>query len=255
MSLDKTKNERELEWLHHQPERLIEHYQPVIGVIVNGFVKKGFFHSKDRMDLIQEINLQLLETKIEKIKTHFNNSVQLRTYFSKVIYNACMEMARSYPQKQVSSPEIILEGTSDKTPTPIQQLAIKEEVVKFHGCLLALPKLRLKATLCLKAIAKIPFNQTDLQFLQSPKTEDEIKKISQHLFNNYNHLQHREVFGFLAPLFNKVENKSVDGESLRKWTNSLLDRFIVIMNGNPPHSAYTRDTLKILLQFYFTEKD
>lgn len=253
MSLDKAKNERELKWLHHQPERLIEHYQPIIEVIVNSFIKKGFFHSKDRMDLVQEVNLQLLESKIEKIRTHYNNSVQLRTYFSKVVYNACLEKARKQTPMQVSSPDIILEGTSDRSATPIQQMAIKEELIKLHGCLLALPRLRLKATLCLKATAKIPFDQSDIQFLQSPKTKDEIEIIRQHLFNHYNHLQHKEVFGFLAPLFNKVEHKSVDGESLRKWTNSLLDRFIIILNGTPPHAAYTRETLKTLLQFYFSE--
>ncbi|KAA3633186.1 MAG: sigma-70 family RNA polymerase sigma factor [Bacteroidetes bacterium] len=251
--MEKEKNEQELQWLHHQPERLIEAYQPVIEIIVSSFFKKGFFNSKDKMDLVQEINLQLLESKIEKIKAHFNNSVKLRTYFSKVVYNTCLEIARKNPPKSPDDPGNILSNTPDNYRNPMQELALKEETLRLHGCLLALPKSRLKATLCLKAIAKIPFDQQDIQFLQSPKTEPEILSIKENLFANYSHLQLKEVFGLIADLYKKIEGKSTEGDSLRKWTNQLLDRFIYIMNGNPPHAAYSRETMKTLLQYYFAE--
>lgn len=251
--MEKGKNERELQWLHHQPERLIEAYQPVIEIIVSSFIKKGFFTSKDKMDLVQEINLQLLESKIEKIKAHFNNSVKLKTYFSKVVYNTCLELARKRPLESPSDPGSLLANTPDNYRDPMQELALKEETLRLHGCLLALPKLRHKASLCLKAIAKIPFNQQDIQFLQSPKTEQEILAIKENLFFNYSHLQLKEIFDLLADLYKKIEGKSSEGDSLRKWTNQLLDRFIFIMNGNPPHAAYTRETMKTLLQYYFAE--
>jgi DNA-directed RNA polymerase specialized sigma24 family protein len=251
--LKKEKNEQELQWLYEQPERLVEAYQPIIELIVSTFLRKGFFPSKEKMDLVQEINLQLLDNKIEQIKTHFNNSVQLRTYFSKVIYNACLEIARKQPPKHIATPEVFLSDTPDNTRTPFQQLAIKEEMGKLRACLLALPKLRLKATICLKAIAKIPLTQDDIQFLQSPKTAPEISLIKAKLFDNYGHLPYKEVFSILSGLYNKIEGKSADGDSLRKWTNQLLDRFIIIMNGNPPYAAYTRETMKTLLQFYFSK--
>ncbi len=251
--MEKEKNERELQWLHQEPERLIEAYQPVIEIIVSGFFKKGFFVSKDKMDLVQEVNLQLLESKIEKIRTHFNHSVKLKTYFSKVVYNTCLEIARKNPAEQPADPSSILVNTPNNYRNPLQELALKEETLRLHGCLLALPKLRHKATLCLKVIAKIPFYQQDIQFLQSPKTELEILAIKEKLFTNYSHLQLKEVFDLLADLYKKIEGKSTEGDSLRKWTNHLLDRFILIMNGNPPHAAYTRETMKTLLQYYFAE--
>jgi DNA-directed RNA polymerase specialized sigma24 family protein len=250
--LNKETNERELQWLFEQPERLIEAYQPIIEIIVTGFFHKGFFPLKEKMDLIQEVNLQLLDNKIEKIKIHFNNSVQLRTYFSRVVYNACLEMARKQPPQHLARPENFLSDTPVKNSSPVQLLALKEEMVRLRGCLLALPKRRHKATICLKAIAKIPLQQNDIQFLQSPKTEVEITRIKTSLFAPYGHLQHKEVFSLLSALYDKIEGKSTDGDSLRKWTNQILDRFITIMNGNPPHAAYTRETMKTLLQYYFS---
>lgn len=237
--------------MHEKPERLIEAYQPIIEIIVTGFLKKGFFPLKEKMDLVQEINLQLLDKKIEQIKIHFNNSVQLQTYFSKVVYNTCLEMARKKPPQQLARPENFLTDTPDKNSSPIQQLALKEEIVRLRGCLLALPKRRHKATICLKAIAKIPLANHDIQFLQSPKTEAEIARIKTKLYGNYVHLEHKEVFGLLSSLYNKIEGKSSDSDSLRKWTNQILDRFVTIMNGDPPHAAYTRETMKTLLQYYF----
>ncbi|MCB0651845.1 MAG: sigma-70 family RNA polymerase sigma factor [Saprospiraceae bacterium] len=253
--METEKNERELQWLHHQPERLIETYQPVIEIIVTSFIKKGVFHHKDKMDHIQEINLQLLEKKLGKIKEHFNHSVQLRTYFSKVVYNACLEIFRKQHVSLVSESDDFLSNTRDTNFDPHQQLALKEETIRLRGCLMALPKLRLKATLCLKAIARVPFVNKDIEFLDTPKTVTEIAGIRNNLFSDYGDLLNKDIFDLLAALFNKMEQKDMDGDSLRKWTNQLLDRFIFILNGDPPHAAYSRETLKTLLQYYFSEEN
>jgi DNA-directed RNA polymerase specialized sigma24 family protein len=250
--LKEDKNVQELKLLHENPERLLEVYQPVIEIIVSNFIKRGFFHPKDKMELVQEINLQLLEKKISKIKQHFNGTAQLRTYFSKVVYNACMEIGRKQSLPQVSEPEDYLFRAQNTDTNPHQKLALKEEMTRLDGCLKALPKMKLKATICLKAVSKIPFTKSDIMFLDTPKTTDEITAIKATLFEDYQHLLNKDIFDILVPLFNKVENKDIDGDTLRKWANQVLDRFIVVLNGNPPHAAYTRETLKTLLQYYFT---
>lgn len=247
--MSQARNIQEIKWLHEQPERLLEVYQPVIEVIIYGFVKKGFFQAAEKMEVLQEVNLQLLEVKLEKIRQYYEGSALLRTYFSKVVNNTCIDIIRKQNRKtNVESADFLL-YESDKTPSPQQQLILKEEALRLEACLTALPRQRLKATLCLKAISRIPFTREDIQFLESPKTQFEIKAIRQTFFENYENLSHIKVFEILTPLFNKIENKDLDADSLRRWTNHILDRFVFILNGDPPHAAYTRETLKILIRF------
>lgn len=247
------KNDIELKLLYEQPNQLIEHYQPVIETIISIFIKRGFFQPEEKMELVQEINLQLLEKKVSKMQQQFNKSVLLRTYFSKIVRNACLEIIRKQKRTTAVDPENILLNTSDKTIGIHEKMALKEELVRLEGCFRALPKMRLKARLCLKASARVPFENNDLQFLDTPKTKNEIAAIKTAFFKDYQNAMNKDIFKTLVALFNKIEGKDQDADSLRKWTNQMLDRFVLILNGDPPHAAYTRETLKTLLQYYFEE--
>ena len=252
MHQNQNQNEQEIEWLHDKPEQLLMHYQFIIEATVASFIRKGFFKQEEREDLIQQLNLQCLEGKLTKIKTQFNGTVYLRTYFSKVIYNACQEIARKRKRApQMLSTNLLFNEDSKELSAQVL-LVIKEELKRLEASLKTMGKKKLKSEFCLKLLVRIILQQLDIQFYSSPKTQKEITLLKQHFFQQYDHLSDKEVYGIAIQLFNKLENKSNDWDSLRRWTQQQLDRLIGLLNNEWSATNYDRESLKILLQRYFS---
>ena len=246
-------NNQEIQWLQTEPQRLLTHYQFIIEGIVINFIRKGFFQSEEKEDLIQAINLQLLEGKLEKIRHHFNGSVYLRTYFSKVIYNTCLEMVRQRKRQVKTIDMAVLYRAESDRLNAYENLIIREEMYRLEAILKGLGRTRIKAQLCLKLVARIILQMVDIQFYVSPKTTEEIKMIKGYFFREYHHLTDREVFGIIIKLYNKIEKKDTEADSLRKWVYQLLERIIDLLNGGTSPCQFDKESMKILLQYYFLE--
>ena len=76
--------------------------------------------------------------------------------------------------------------------------------------------------------------------------------VKHHFFKNYDQLSDKEVFSIIVQLFNKIENKQTDGDSLRKWVQQMMDKIIQLLNGGPGSSNFDRESLKVLIQLYYT---
>ena len=244
-------NQRELDLLQRDPGALLTHYQFIIEVTVSKFIGRGYFQGEEKEELVQEINLELLEKKMERIRTHFTGQVYLRTYFSKVVYNSCLEIARRRQREpQMISPEV-LNNASTSSISVYEKLAIRDELNRLEAILKGQHRKKWKSDLCLKTLVRIILSEMDLQFFESPRTRAEIATIKEKFFADYSDLSDKEVFAILVLLFNKMEGSQTDGDSLRRWVQQLLDRIILILNGDPPVASYDRDALKVLLQMYF----
>jgi len=250
----KASNQQEIKWLNENANKLLTHYQFIIEASVAKFISRGFFQPQEKSELVQQINLDLLEKKIKKIQEQYNGSVFLRTYFSKVVYNLCLEIARSKKRQ----PKILdlddLYNTATPSISALDQLAINDELLRLEGILKGLYPRKEKKILSLKLLLRIILKELDLTSFSHPETISEINNIRKHFFKNYEDLSDKEVFSIAVRLFNKFENKSNDGDSLRKWTQILADKIISLLNGSPPLSRHDRVSLKILMRLYF-EKD
>lgn len=237
--------------LASDPQALLLAYQPIVTAIVSRFVSRGFFDVHEKEEVSQTINLLLLEKKLEKINAQYNGSVLLRTYFSRVVHNAVLELVR----KQNRQPEVVdadsLLPQKDASLNPAEQMVIQDELNRLEALLAMLPKDRYKILLCLKLFARIRLTDTDLQFFQSSKTASAIAAWRAQFFSAYDRQSDKEVFRTGVALFNALDDKATDGDSLRRWTHQKADQLIQSLNGHPPVSRHTRESLKILLQFYF----
>lgn len=250
-----TQNEKECDWLVHDLSRLLTHYQPVVEIVFRQFMARGFFQKEEKEELVQEVNLQLLEKKLASIRTHFKGTVLLKTYFSKVVYNSFQEIARHRSRQPDFVGEETLLHTANNQLSPIQQLAIRDEMHRLEGILKGFQRKRHKAEFNLKLFVRFLLIEADIQFYNSPKTAQPIELIRQHFFQAYDTLSDKEVYAIAVQLYNIIEQKNNDGDSLRRWIDGVSRRIIELLNGTPPVSAHTVESLKALLQLYFTRKE
>lgn len=247
-----SQEKQERAWLEKDLSQLLTHYQSVVEVVCQQFIARGFFQSTERAELIQEVNLSLLEGKLEKIRRHFNGTVKLRTYFSKVVYNTVQELARQRTRQAVILTEESLQQEIDASITPDEKMAIQDELFRLEAILKGLAKRKYKAIFNLKLLVRFLLEPPDIQFYDGPKTAEVIDRIRQNFFQAYDQMSDKEVFDLSVQLFNALENKENDGDSLRRWVSHLKDRMIVLLNGSPQKSAHTSESIKLLLIYYFS---
>jgi hypothetical protein len=61
-----------------------------------------------------------------------------------------------------------------------------------------------------------------------------------------------EIYRIITPIMNKNEEKSNSVDAVRKWTDSKIHEIIEVLNGEPKRANYTQDTLKILVDDFFS---
>ncbi len=247
------KNAWEVDLLHADPASLVAHYQPTVGIIVQQFIRRGFFEGHEKMDIVQAVNTQLLEKKMGKMQKQFNGSVFLLTYFSKIVQNICVEMTRRRKKQPVFvEPEILL-NVEEKQSNAFEKMAIQDELLRLEGLLIGWRK-RIKTEFCLKLFARIILEEKDLFGLDTEKTKLKINNIKSCFYNNYETLTDKEIAEIVIPVFNIIENKKNDADSLRKWIYLQVEKIVKILNGDPPVYAYDREALKVLLRFYYEKR-
>lgn len=234
---------------------LVERYQYIIGATVSRFITRGFFDASEKNEIIQAINLQLLEGKMDKIRDNFNGSVYLSTYFSKVVYNSCLEMVRSRSRKPTMVSDELLEFKKGNDLEIEKSMLIADEFMRLEAILKGFRRRNAKLLFCLKLYARKLITSDDLNELSSAEGMSmNVKDFPNTFSNDYDNLNDKEVYGLIVPFINKMENKNADADSLRKWLNMQIDKIIDLLNGEPPTSSYQRNTLRILLDFYFNQK-
>ena len=245
------RNKLDIELLQNDPSALLTHYQPIVESVVASFIRKGYFAPEDKMDIVQNINTQLLEKKLSKIKEHFNGSVYLTTYFSKVVYNSCLEINRSNQRKPHFIGDEVLQFVEQPQVNAWQKMAIKDELVRLDAILKSFYKKKDKTRISLKLFAKILLSDVDLGIYKNPLAANELAMVRTTFYCHYDTLTDKEIFKIIVLLFNKIENKKSDSDSLRKWVQMLADKIIRLLNGDKQRTNYERETLKTLLQLYY----
>lgn len=244
------KNQYEVQLLLNNPNELVTYYQEVIEIIVVKFVSRGFFMSEEKMDIIQNINEALLAKKMGSIQRNYNGSVLLSTYFSRVVYNHCLEIARGRKGSlKVASEEILVNRANDEISAD-KRMILKDEInrlmIIIKGVLF--PDLRLR--LALKLYSRVPLSMIDFQGVLI-KEDEVFKHFKKIFFKPFDELNDKEVYKKAIPFLNKITGKQTDADSMRKWMNMQIDKIIDLQNGKPPRSKHSRETMRILLQMYF----
>jgi DNA-directed RNA polymerase specialized sigma24 family protein len=246
-------NHRDIELLNHNPHQLILQYQKLIDNVIYIFIRSGIFKFDESSEVKQEINEELLN-RIPKIQLQFQGKSLLRTYLSVIIRNICNEIAR----KKTRLKQIYLEETTVKetiTSGTLETLIFEDEILRLKKAIALYHKQREKLILCLKLRFRMPFNLNDFQSVFTNLSQEDFDSFV-HKIKPYKDSTDSALFAAFTDLLNKYENKSNAPDALRKWIALKINELIELLNGSPPTSHYTEETLQILFEkCFFREKE
>lgn len=242
-------NNLNIHLLYNDPNKLIEDFQPIIRIIVGKFVRSGYFKSHETDDIIQSINVKLLDTKIKKMQAQYNYSCYLSTYFSKVVYNLCLELKRKMKRVTSLNLDEIEIGTYDSQIEG--RVYIEEELKKLSTILKLYHKSQARLELCLKLIFRISLRNEDVRKYCPHCSAEDFKALLGNFGSESKDFTDKEIYEIVTPIFNKYEGKKNSADALRKWVKTRIDEIIKSLNGIPKQANYDMETLKILVRKFF----
>jgi DNA-directed RNA polymerase specialized sigma24 family protein len=242
-------NLENIKLLRNNPQQLILSIQNLVDIIIYQFIKAGKFNAKDKNDIKQQINEELLK-KISRIQNQFQGKSLLKTYLATIVTNICHEILRKSKRIEYISFD---ETSATNRSEAIDHLVIKEEIKTFKNALHLYYKQKPKLILMLKLKFRIPFYFLDFKNFHSGITNKDFEEFTREIAP-YEHSTDVKIFIALTKIFNKFENKQNTPDAIRKWIKQKINELIHIMNGDPPVSRHDEETIKILFENCFLEK-
>ena len=233
--------------LRARPNDFIIGCQRLITMCVHYYVKKKMFSAGDAPDVIQSVNERLI-MQLPKISEQYNGSSTLETYMSVVIHNICLKIHRDDPPPPPSAG--FSEGTAPVQDFPVSGLYIRQEVEKLRTIFILLYRKRNKFILCAKYYYRLPVTENDIRRAFPSIHFDDITTLTALSASNGEQMHFEEIFTIIARCVMKYENVMIDHDSLRRWTVRTIDQVVRQLNGDPPESAHTAETLKELIDEY-----
>ncbi|MEA1878182.1 MAG: sigma-70 family RNA polymerase sigma factor [Bacteroidota bacterium] len=234
----------EIELLKSDPRKLLLKYQQIIWTIVRSYFSKGMVQFREQEDLVQEINKKLLE-RMPRIQAQYNYSSKLRTYFSVIIRNICLEEYRKISMVSESDPLIYYK--TEASESPVDLFLFNQEYERLQRILVFFHKEQARLNLLLKVFNNITVNARDLDLFHDDRPEADTEILIEKSNNCKDQIK-KHKFDLISEVLTSLEGKHTPSESLRKWYSSRLDECLKLMNGSPPTSSYTADSLGLLLE-------
>lgn len=239
--------------MKENPGQFLVNYQEVICIVVRAFVKTRAIHESDHDDYIQFVN-EKIWMRMEKIRSMYNGQSLVRTYMSVVIRNLVMEKMKEGSFSRVEDRAELYETTGSVQADQFYRLVIRQELERLDKILQTFPFQREKLEFCLKVFYRIPILKNEfMNFVKALKTSE--KEGLWARFSLQSLVGERDHYQRLSDLFNLLEghhNRSRD--SIRKWIRWRLDMIINLMNGTPRQANYNEETIQILFEHYYSEK-
>ncbi len=230
-------------------------------IIVNSLIKPGYFPYKERDELFQQVNETLLMRE-EKITGSFQGKAKFSTYLAVVVTNICREIrnreirARSRRASYVSHSSSVdqaslFKNLADPGLPPDARMIIRETVRKLDQILKTYPKNQKKMVFCLRALHRIPVSLSllDCDMIEEPDGST----VEAHMgkLNTTNEKTTRsEIYSHLTCIYEVVERRKKSDDAIRKWLNDRVSEVIILLNGNPPISAFNKETFQYLFEYY-----
>ncbi len=243
-------NEHDIKLLRENPRKLLLEYQPVIRVIVKSLAYQGYLPRRDMPDLVQEVNRKLVE-RLPRICERYNYKCRFRTYFSVVIRNLCLEEFRKARVITEPQPDIFEQTEPDSIT---DRLLFGEELERLRRAIRLFGRDEPAIWLTLRVLADASIRPEELgRFEKDPGPA--VRKQLIRILDGARRKKRKEKLAILSEALARLDTRNRTPDAIRKWFTSRIEEIIRLMNGNPPRSAYTLDTLLILIEKTENEKN
>ena len=244
-----TENDKDIGLLRSDPHALILKYQETVKIIVKKYILAGVFRASDFEDIVQEVNMALL-AKIPAMQLQYNGTSLFKTYFSVIVRNICMkEHAKTNREVKIEQKDIT--GFIDRAHVE-EKIVLEKEIQRFRAILSLYYRQRPKLLLCLKLRYRIPLTPEDINLWNPKCSFSDCEMLLENFGSNFDGKDDVEIYKIITPVMNKNEKKSNSIDAVRKWTDSKISEIIQLLNGNPKKLNYNEDTLKTLVDDFFS---
>lgn len=242
-------NEHDINLLRENPRQLLIEYQPVIRMIVRSLAYQGYLPRREIPDLIQEVNRKLVE-RLPRICERYNYRCRVSTYLSVVIRNLCLEELRKARPITEARSDILEDANPGRATDP---LLFRGEYERLCRAVRLFGRDEPAIWLTLKVLADVSVGPDDIaRFPGNPapaRQKDLIGQLRQSVLK-----KQKQKYVILSRVLNELECHDRTPEAVRKWFTSRVVEIIRLMNGQPPRSNYSLDTLLILIEKQENEK-
>ncbi len=230
-------------------------------IIFKILIKPGYFKADEKEELMQQVQ-EILLTREKKILDSFQGRARFSTYLAVVVTNICREIRnrelreQSHRSRMIHLPSgtELAQWFGQVPETGIladEKLIIHDFLWKLHCILMTFQRDFQKLIFCLRVISRLRVNIEDL--LMDEITDEEMREITLHC-EALNLLDaeaaRSEIYQHLSEIFNILEGQNNSQDAIRKWMEYKMDQIVRLLNGDPPQSAFTRETLLLLFEYY-----
>lgn len=255
-SNDQEAEKRNNRLLLRDGSKYLVHHQDVVRSIVLKYVASGLYNSSETDDVIQYINECMLTGVLKKIQSQYKPWRCNKTYFYKIVSNLCLQYAKNRVKRNRYEKIVDFTVAQFGIQETISTEIILREIYRKLGILLnRYGSNRPRIELLLKISLRVGITKDDvLQCYPSC-----CRKILGKFLLSFNHAEFYrlakdgEVYRQLVTLMTELEGKNKSGDAIRKFVNSKFDEIADILNKPPINAALTRETAKLLLEYYYAE--
>ncbi|MDH3252367.1 MAG: hypothetical protein OEM41_06210 [Ignavibacteria bacterium] len=244
-----TENEYEVALLHSDPRTLIVRYQEVIAIIVRKYIGSGLFSGDDHDEVIQSVNEALLY-KADVIREQYNGTALLKTYISSIVRHICLKI---HQEKKREAVLVRLDPGLPADPRSLDdRFVVDHEVEKFRLILRLHHTQFPKLCLLLKLTFRIPVSEDEM-YRWFPRCDPvDVQLVVGSFGVEYGSKTDREIYRVMTPVLNRLEGKANTEDAVRKWIDYRIQEILDTLNGKPPTASHTRESLKILVEQFFS---
>lgn len=232
---------------------LVVEYQETIRIIVRTFIRSGLFSRGEYEDVVQAVSERFLRA-LPAISKQFNGSTLVRTYVSAVLRNICLQIARKQKKDRANLP--ILEDCLSDPPARDQHTHTRTfvglEIAAFRAIVTQYGKDRGKLLFMLKLRYRLAITAHDILSWMPACSPIDQRTLLSAFGGEYSAKTDMEIHQVLFPIAQKARAKGVTPDYFRSWTKARINEILSILNGSPPISAHTEETLRLLVEDFFS---
>jgi len=241
-------DQKDVMLMKSDPKKLLLKYQSVFELIIRRYSRFGYYPYQDCNEVLQYINLRLF-TRVNAIIDRFDGRVLVRTYLTAICRNSIREYVRNLRKRHILQGRYYAMEPLCSHPYLNAELLIREECERFDKVMFLLGGRREKLWLLMKLVFRIRVTEHELQLI-NPVAFSLISHVDFYQLNHNMKLKDKDVYILIFPVFRNLGGSISHPDTLRKWFNQRIREVILLMNGAPARSAYTIDTLQILVEKY-----
>ncbi|TVQ67429.1 MAG: sigma-70 family RNA polymerase sigma factor [Balneolaceae bacterium] len=244
------------ELLFRDASAYLEKNQRVIRAIVLKYSGSGLFAGGEVDDVIQHINERMLTGILNKMRSQYKPMCRLMPYFSKIVSNLCLEYAKKDLKRNVHEKKMDFSRSHFATgETMSEEVAMREIFEQLEILLNLYGSRRSRIELLFKISLRIGITEGDVLRCYPHCSKQLLNRFLLYFNDPDEHRMapHSDMYGQLIPLINELEGTNRSADALRKSVDIKLDEIAEILNISPINAALNRETVKILLENYYSE--